>query len=84
MIKYLPEYAYKQLPEKEFFFNVLNTLYPVKAEKMVGAAYKTRRIHYKRNEDELIELSSEMKQAIQSTIVYKSKMVFYFIILNNK
>ena len=47
---------------------------------MVDAAYNARKTHYKRNEDELIELSSEMKQAIQSSIVYKSKMIFYFII----
>ena len=80
LMKYMPEYASKQLPEKEFFFNVLNTLYPVEVEKMVDAAYKARKTHYKRNEDELIELSSEMKQAIQSAIVYKSKMIFYFII----
>ena len=75
-MKFMPENASKQLPEKEFFFNVLNTLYPVDVEKMVDAAYKAKKTHYKRNEDELIELSSEMKQAIQSVIVYKSKMIF--------
>ena len=79
-MKYMPEYASKQLLEKEFLFNVQNTLYPVEDEKMVDSAYKARKTHYKRNEDKLIELSSEMKQAIQSAIVYKSKMIFYFII----
>ena len=47
---------------------------------MVYAVYKARKTHYKSNEDELIELSSEIKQAIQSAIVYKSKIIFYFII----
>ena len=44
-MKYMPEYASKQLLEKEFLFNVLNTLYPVEVEKMFDAAYKARKTH---------------------------------------
>ena len=45
VMKYMPEYASKQLIEKEFLFNALNTLYPVEVEKMFDAAYKARKTH---------------------------------------
>ena len=43
VMKYMPDYVGKQQPEKEFFFNVLGTLYPTEVDKMVDAAYKVRK-----------------------------------------
>ena len=73
VMKYMPDYVSKQQSEREFIFNMLGTLYPTEVDKMVDAAYKARKTHHKQNEDDLIELTQEMKKAIQSAIVYQSK-----------
>ena len=73
VLKYLPEYSGKQYPEHEFFFNILSTIYPKEVENMIEAAYKLRKQHYKKNHDEMIEITDEFKEQIKSVIVYRSK-----------
>ena len=70
-MKYMPDYPDKQLPERDFFFGVLSTLYPKETEDFVKAAYKARKIYYKKNEDNMIGVIPDVKAAIYSIIRYK-------------
>ena len=72
LMKYMPDYPDKQLPEWDFFFGVLSTLYPKETEALVKAAYKEWKIHYKKNEDNMIEVIPDVKAAIDSILNYKS------------
>ena len=72
LMKYMPDYPDKQLPERDFFFGVLSTLYPKETEYLIKAAYKARKIHYKKNEDKMIEVTPDVKAAIDSIFSYKS------------
>ena len=71
-MKYMPDYPDKQLPPRDFFFVFLSTLYSKETEDLVKAAYKTRKIHYKKNEDNMIEATPDVKAAIDSILSYKS------------
>ena len=71
-MKYMPDYPDKQLPPRDFFFVFLSTLYSKKTEDLVKAAYKARKIHYKKNEDNMIEVTPDVKAAIDSILIYKS------------
>ena len=42
---------------------------------MVEAAYKARNTQYKKEKDEMVELTQEVKKAIDSILSYKSKQV---------
>ena len=72
-MEYMPDYVPGELPERDFFFNVLSTLYPKEVQLLVEASYKARQLHFKKMEDEMIELTPEIKKLIESTVTYKSK-----------
>ena len=44
---------------------------------MIQAAYKARNLQYKKKNEELVELTNEIKEAIKSTITYKSKHLLF-------
>ena len=71
MIEYMPDYAPGELQERDFFFNVLSTLYPKEVQLLVEASYKARQLYFKKMEDEMIELTPEIKKLIESTVTYK-------------
>ena len=73
VMEYMPDYAPEELPERDFFFNVLSTLYPKEVQLLVEASYKARQLHFKKMKDEMIELTPEIKKLIESTVTYKSK-----------
>ena len=75
IMKYMPDYESNQVTEKEFFFGVLSTVYPKETRDMVEAAYKARNTHYKKENDKMVELTPEVKKAIDSILSYKSKQV---------
>ena len=64
----------KQLPERDFFFGVLCTLYPKEMNNLIKAAYLKRNTHYKAEHEEMIELTTEAKQIIDDVLAYKSKL----------
>ena len=72
-MEYMPDYAPGELPERYFFFNVLSTLYSKEVHLLVDASYKARQLHFKKVNDEMIELSPEIKKLIESTVTYKSR-----------
>ena len=73
IVSYFPEYGAHEYPERDFFFNILCTLYSKEVEIMIQAAYKARNLQYKKKNEELVELTNNIKEAIKSTITYKSK-----------
>ena len=74
--QYFPDYAANEYPEKEFFFAVLNTLYPRETENLTEAAYKLRKTYHKRNEDDMIKVTNEVKEDIMKAVVYQSNLHF--------
>ena len=70
---YMLEYSREQIPEKDFFYNVLSIIYPKEVGTLIDAVYKARQSHYRKQEDEMIKMTPNIKDAIKSTLVYKSK-----------
>ena len=75
---YMPEYPEKQIPEREFFFGVLCTLYPKVVGRIVEAAYKARNQKHEESKDDMIEMTKLAKEAIDSVLTYKSKTYFSY------
>ena len=72
-MKYMTDYESNQVLKKSCFFGVLSTVYPMEKRDMVEAAYKARNTHYKKEKNEMVELTPEVKKAIDSILSYKSK-----------
>ena len=45
--QYIPDYPEKYLPERDFFFGVVGTLYPDEMGNLVKKAFKNRKLCYK-------------------------------------
>ena len=76
ILKHIPDYYDNELSERKYFYDVLATLYPNETVELVKAAYRKRKQHNKQNkqnDDEQIELTSQMKQQIY--IVYSTTKV---------
>ena len=69
----MPDYGEDQLPEKEFFYCICTTLYPVEFSELIQVSYKARQQNNKTDESNMIELTKEMKEEIDKILCYKSK-----------
>ena len=57
ILQYIPNYPASQLPEKDFLFGVVGTLYPDEIRKSVDKAFQNRHLHYNKEESEQIEIT---------------------------
>ena len=81
ILKYMPDYAAGQQTEREFFFNILSTIYPKEFSELIQVAYKGRKLNNWKDEDNMIVIKKEMKDKIDAVLNYKSKYVFNLYIL---
>ena len=70
----MPDYTDKELPERDFLFGIVGTLYNKELSDVVSKTYQHRKLHYKADEAELIEVTNEMMELINSVSSYKSKI----------
>ena len=76
IITYFKEYGAHESPKRNFFYNILCTLYPKEVEMTIQAAYKAKNLQYNKNE-ELVEFINEIKEAIK----FKSKNFMFFLLI---
>ena len=60
----MPDLKENELPERQFFYGVLSTLYPDEMKSIIKAARKHRSISQSQNNDEKVELTDEIKNEI--------------------
>ena len=82
-MRFMPDYLDDDLPEREYFFWILSTLYPDEVAKMVKTAYKIRNKEHEKPEDELIEITGEFLERLKDVVAYKSKCCKKFIKFSN-
>ena len=49
----------------------------------MNAAYKARKVHFKRQEDDMIQFTNELKEEIKNVFVYKSMQLSKIIVYSN-
>jgi len=69
----MPDYKDDELPEKDFFFGLLTWFYYQELTEVIKEAYANRRQHYKKDEDEAIEMTVQAKNQIDNIVSYQSK-----------
>ena len=73
LVKFLPDLKDSQLPEKEFFFGVLNTLMPDEMRMLLADATKSRAPQNSEDNGDLIELNQEFVEKVDLLFSMKSK-----------
>ena len=72
---YMPEYCDKQIFGREFFFGVLSALYQRVTSRLVELAYSARKARYTLENNEMIELTAELKSMIYNVVCFKNKIL---------
>ena len=68
------DYTDKELPDRDFLFGIVGTLYNKELSEVASKAYQYKKLHYNAYEEELIEVTNEMMELINSVSSYKSKI----------
>ena len=79
--EYMPDLDEKELPEKEFFFGLLTTLYYQETQKLIESARGKRAITKKEDKEELIEIEPSILKEIKSLMDFKSKLLYEVILI---
>ena len=74
--EYMPDLDEKELPEKEFFFGLLATLYYQETQKLIESVRGKRAITKKKDKEVLIEIEPSILKEIQSLMDFKSKLLY--------
>ena len=73
---YFPEYENNELPEREYMWNVLNTLKNEESQHLIKEARKNWSVAKPSNKDDLVEITPEYLKEILETD--SQKVNFYF------
>ena len=69
---YFPDYTESQLPDREFMFEIISTVYPKSLWELVGKAKEKRSLKEDADKDELIKIDPEVLNRIMSVLTMKS------------
>ena len=67
----MPDSYLEKTPERTFFFAILSTLYPDKLQSLINDAISHRSAIQAEADDDLIEVTLEIKEAIDNILVGK-------------
>ena len=70
---FFPNYTESQLPDRDFMFSIVSTLYPNSLKELIDKAREKRSLGKNVDQDELIEIDPDILEAIMSTLSMKSK-----------
>ena len=73
LVKFLPDLTDSQLPEKEFFFGILNTLMSDEMRTLLADATKSRAPQNSEDHGDLIKLNQEFAKKVDLLFSMKSK-----------
>ena len=71
--KFMPDYPKDQLPEREYFYRVVWSIYPYEIYNMINAAQKKRAVTVEDNRCNKIELTPEIAKKIDEIVLLPSK-----------
>ena len=72
--KYFPDYAKGQAPERDYLFGIASSLFPDALRELVEEARIKRAKYDDPDNDELIEMTPDIKDKILSVLTQKSKL----------
>ena len=72
-----PDYLDNQLPDREFMYSIISTKFPEKLRHLIQEARDKRAIGKQTDDAFIVEIKSEIKEAIMSVLSQKSKMLNY-------
>ena len=72
----MPDYDEKVSPEKEFFFPIVSTLFPIEMKDIINNARASRSVGEVSDKSELVKLTPEIYEEIHNLLKFPSKFKF--------
>ena len=79
LMAYFPDYPDAQLPERDYMFAVISTVYPKASRKLIEQTRINRASECKEMDDDLIEINRELKDEIMRIISQKRKQNLLYL-----
>ena len=74
LMEYFPDYPEIQLPERDYMFAVVSTVFPKALRKLIEETRMNRTSKNKEMDNDLIEINKEIKEEIMKIISIKRKL----------
>ena len=71
---YFPDYLESQLPDRDYMFSIISTVYPKTLKEIISKARENRAIVNEADDDELIEIDPNIKSLIVNVLEHKSNI----------
>jgi hypothetical protein len=75
---YMLDYSGKELPDRDFLYGILATIYPDETKNLIEGCRKNRAIISKEDKGDLIEMTEEIEEEIMSLLAHPSKYSLKF------
>ena len=76
---YFPNYKPNEKPERSYLIAMISTINPEATKEIVANARELRSITVTNKQENLVKLTSEMRQTISSSILLRSKFSFQLL-----
>ena len=74
LMAYFPDYLESQLPDRDYMFSIISTVYPKTLKEIISKARYNRAIVNEADDDELIEIDPSIKSLIMNVLEHKSNI----------
>ena len=78
IMAYIPDLGEGRLVDREYFYDVLATLYPSYVADIIHGAYEKRSGEVDQQEDEVIEITPFLLQSIEDSSFISSKCMWFY------
>ena len=78
MLSYIPDMEAGELPEKDFLYGILATLYEEETNKLICKSRDSRAITKESMQDEMIAIDSEILRELEKISSLKSMKSYYY------
>ena len=69
--QYFPDFGESELPDRQFMWDVLNTVRPRTTQRLIETAIQNRGVDNEEDKDDLIEIAPEYLNKLMSVAVQK-------------
>ena len=79
-LAYFPDYLESQLPDHDYMFSIISTVYPKTLKEIISTARYNRAIVNEADDDELIEIDPNIKSLIINVLELKVIFIRFYIV----
>lgn len=83
LYEYFPDYSEHDIPERDYLWTIISSIMPQETKSLIQEARAARGVQ-KKEEQELVRITPQLKEEIFNIVAQKSKQVFLIVVLATK